>query len=78
MHLAFKRLADCFYRFDTVKQTRVKRRLIVNENNTAAILAFFALNPHAKIHIFLMVANFLQNALPQLMEDVPLHVRMNM
>ena len=46
-HMAFKRLADRFYRFDTVKKTRVKRRPIVNENNAAAILAFAALNPHA-------------------------------
>ena len=45
-HLAFKRLADRFCRFGTVKQTQVKRRPIVNENNTAAILAFAALNPH--------------------------------
>ena len=46
-HVAFKRLADRFCRFGTVKQTRVKRRLIVNENNAAAILAFAAINPHA-------------------------------
>ena len=46
-HIAFKRLADRFCRFGTVKQTRVKRQPIVNENNTAAILAFAALNPHA-------------------------------
>ena len=46
-HMAFKRLADRFCRFGTVKQTRVKRRTIVNENNAAAILAFTALNPHA-------------------------------
>ena len=46
-HMAFKRLADHFCRFGTVKQTRVKRRPIVNENNAAAILAFSALNPHA-------------------------------
>ena len=39
-HMAFKRLADCFCRFGTVKRTGVKRRLIVNENNVAAILAF--------------------------------------
>ena len=31
----------------TVKQTRAKRRPIVNTNNAAAILAFAALNPHA-------------------------------
>ena len=46
-HLAVKRLADCFCRFSTVKQTRVKRSPIVNKNNAAAILAFAALNPHA-------------------------------
>ena len=46
-HMAFKRLGDRFYRFGTVKQTRVKRRTVVNENNAAAILAFVALNPHA-------------------------------
>ena len=46
-HMAFKRLADIFCRFGTVKQTRVKRRPIVNENNAASILAFAALNPHA-------------------------------
>ena len=45
--MAFKRLADRFCRFSTVKQTRVKRRPIVNENNAAAILAFAALNLHA-------------------------------
>ena len=45
--MTFKRLADRFYRLGTVKQTRVKRRPIVNENNVAAILAFAALNPHA-------------------------------
>ena len=42
-----KRLADCFCRFGTMKQIRVKRRPIVNENNAAAIFAFAALNPHA-------------------------------
>ena len=47
LHLAFKRLADRFCRFGTVKQTRVKRRPIVNENNAAAILAFAALNLQA-------------------------------
>ena len=46
-HMPFKRLADHFCRFGTVKQTRVKRRPIVNENHAAAILAFAALNPHA-------------------------------
>ena len=46
-HMAFKRLADRFCRFGTVKQTRVKCRPIVNENNVAAILAFAVLNPHA-------------------------------
>ena len=46
-HMSFKRLADRFCRFSRVKQTRVKRRPIVNENNAAAILAFAALNPHA-------------------------------
>ena len=30
-----------------MKQTRAKRRTIVNENNAAATLAFSALNPHA-------------------------------
>ena len=40
LHMAFKRLADCFCRLGTVKQTRVKRRPIANENNAAAILAF--------------------------------------
>ena len=44
--MAFKRLADRFCRFGTVKQTRVKRGLIVNENNAAAILASAAANPH--------------------------------
>ena len=47
LHMAFKRLADRFCRFVTVKQTQVKRRPIVNENNAAAILAFAALSPHA-------------------------------
>ena len=46
-HMAFKRLADRFCRFGTVRQTRVKRRTIVNETNAAAILAFAALNTHA-------------------------------
>ena len=45
--MAFKRLADRFCRFGTVKKTQVKRRPIVNENNAAAILDFAALNPHA-------------------------------
>ena len=45
--MAFKRIADRFCRLGTVKQTRVKRPPIVNENNAAAILAFAALNPHA-------------------------------
>ena len=40
--MAFKRLADRFCRFGTVKQTRFKRRPIVNKNNAA----FAALNPH--------------------------------
>ena len=46
-HMAFKRLADRFCRFGTVKQTRVKRRPIFNENNAPAIIAFAKLNPHA-------------------------------
>ena len=46
-HMAFKRLADRFCRFGTVKKTQVKRQPIVNENNAAAILAFTAFNPHA-------------------------------
>ena len=46
-HMTFKRLVDRFCRFGTVKQTRVKRRPIIDENNAAAILAFAALNPHA-------------------------------
>ena len=46
-HMAFKQLAECFCRFGTVKQTRVKRRPIVNKNKAAAILAFAAPNPHA-------------------------------
>ena len=46
-HMSFKRLADRFCRFGTVKQSRFKRRPIVSKNNTAAILAFVALNPHA-------------------------------
>ena len=46
-HIAFKRLADRFCRFGTVRQTRLKCRPIVNKNNAAAILAFAALNPHA-------------------------------
>ena len=47
-HNAFKRLADRFCRFGTVKQkTRVKRRPIFNENNAAAILIFAALNLYA-------------------------------
>ena len=46
-HMAFKRLADRFCLFGTVKQTRVKRRPIVNENNAPAILAFAALNLHS-------------------------------
>ena len=46
-HMALKRLADRFWRFGTVKQTRVKRRSIVNENNAAAILAFAALDSNA-------------------------------
>ena len=46
-HIAFERLDARFCRFGTVKQTRVKRRSIVNENNVAAILAFAALNPHS-------------------------------
>ena len=41
--MAFKRLADRFCRFGAVKQTRVKRRPIVNENNAASILVFAAL-----------------------------------
>ena len=44
--MAFERLANRFCRFGTVKQTRVKRRPIVNENNAAAILSIVALNPH--------------------------------
>ena len=45
-HMAFKRLANSFCRFGTLKHTRVKRRPIVNENNAAAILCFDALNQH--------------------------------
>ena len=46
-HMAFKRLADRFCHFVTVKQTRIKRRPIVNDNNATAILAYATLNPHA-------------------------------
>ena len=46
-HTAFERLVDRFCRFGTVKQTRVKRRPIVDKNNAAAISAFAELNPHA-------------------------------
>ena len=46
-HKAFKRLADRFWLFGTLKQTRVKRGPIGNENNAAATLAFAALNPYA-------------------------------
>ena len=46
--MAFKRLAGRFCHFGTVKQTRVKRRPIRNENNAAAILAFAALDPYAR------------------------------
>ena len=45
--MAFKQVAHRFCRFGRVKQTRVKRRPIVNENNAAAILALAALNPHS-------------------------------
>ena len=46
--MAFKRLiADRFCRFGTVKQTRVKRRPIVNKKNAAALLVFATLNRHA-------------------------------
>ena len=47
MLLYDKRLADQFCRFGTIKQTRVKRRPIVNETNAAVILALAALNPYA-------------------------------
>ena len=47
-HMVFKRSADRFCRFCTVKQTRVKRRPFVNDNIAAAILASAALNPHAR------------------------------
>ena len=46
-HMALEGLADLFCCFGTVKQTRVKRRPVINENNAAAVLAFAALNPHA-------------------------------
>ena len=46
-HMTFKRLADRFCRLDTVKQPRVERQPIVNENNAPAILAFAALNLRA-------------------------------
>ena len=46
-NMAFKQLVDRFSRFGTVKQTRVKRRPIVNVNDAADILPFAALNPHA-------------------------------
>ena len=45
--MAFKRLSDRFCRFGTVKQTRFKRRPIVNEKNTASISAFAAIYPQA-------------------------------
>ena len=45
--MAFNRLAGRFCSLCIVKQTRVKRRPIVNENNVAAIIAFAALNSHA-------------------------------
>ena len=46
-HMALKRLADRFCRFGAVKQTQVKRRSIVNENNGAALSAIATLNLHA-------------------------------
>ena len=46
-HMALKRLADRFCRFGILKQTRVKRQPIVDENNAAPILGLAALNLHA-------------------------------
>ena len=40
-----------------MKQTSVKRRPIVNENNVAAILAFVALNPYASSRQMIQVMN---------------------
>ena len=40
-HMALKRLSDCFCRFGTVKQTRVKRRPIVNENDASVSVIGF-------------------------------------
>ena len=59
-----------------MKQRRVKRQPIVKENNAAAILAFAALNPHASSRQMEKRVELVSD--PQLMEDVPLYVRMNM
>ena len=62
--MAFKRLADRFCRFGTVKQTRVKRRPIVNENNAAAILAFAALNPYTNSRQMEKMSGIKQHTIP--------------
>ena len=41
LHMAFKRLADRFCRIGTAKQTRVKRRPIVNENRMSLHQDFY-------------------------------------
>ena len=71
--MAFKRLADRFCRFSTVKQTRAKRRTIVNENNVAAILAFVALNPHASIRQMEKKSGISQRAVLRILHQHKFH-----
>ena len=49
-HMAFKWLADRFYRFGTVKQTRVKRRPIVNERRMSLHQDLYGNNFLKRVH----------------------------
>ena len=71
--MALKRLPDRFCRFGTVKQTRVKRRQIVNENNTAAILAFAALKSHVSSRQMKKKSGIIQRSVLRILHQHKFH-----
>ena len=71
--MAFKRLADRFCSYVTVKQTRFKRRPIVNENSAAAILAFAALNTHASSRQMEKKSGISQRSILRILHQLKFH-----
>ena len=72
-HMSFKPLAGHLCRFGTVKQTRVKRRPIINENNAATILAFAALNPHASSRQMQKKSGIIQRSVLRILHQHKFH-----